>query len=123
MLDEISKNPPVDGAPREKKRAPVYLIFEALWIERVHAVRVPINDSIIQTQAHSLIEEFSGQEESVEDYIDFQRSGGWLSAFKARNGICRQKFESEGRPRLPSDIEVARLKLREDVRGYSLRDI
>ncbi|KAF8424913.1 hypothetical protein EV426DRAFT_573640 [Tirmania nivea] len=54
MSDEILKNPPVDGAHKKKKRAPVYPIFEALlaeWIERAHAVRVPINDAIIQTQA------------------------------------------------------------------------
>jgi len=53
----------------------------------------------------------------VEDYTDFQCSGGWLSAFKIRHGICWQKFEGEGGAMLASDIEVARL---EDLR---LRDI
>jgi len=35
---------------RNKKRAPVHPVFEALlaeWIERAYAVRVPINDAII----------------------------------------------------------------------------
>ncbi|RPB19328.1 hypothetical protein L211DRAFT_853302 [Terfezia boudieri ATCC MYA-4762] len=31
MSDEILKNPPVDGAHKKKKRAPVYPIFEALY--------------------------------------------------------------------------------------------
>lgn len=44
-----------------------------------------------------------------------------MSAFKVRHGICRQKLE--GRGMLESDIEVARIKLREDLRGYALRDI
>jgi len=63
MLDEVLKNPPVDGAHKKKKRALVYPVFEALlaeWIERAHAVRVPTNDAIIQTQAHLLIEELQG---------------------------------------------------------------
>ncbi|RPB21355.1 hypothetical protein L211DRAFT_870054 [Terfezia boudieri ATCC MYA-4762] len=126
MSDEFLKNPPVDGAHKKKKRAPVYPIFEALlaeWIERAHAVRVPINDAIIQTQAHKLVEELSGQEECEEDYMDFQYSGGWLSAFKVCNGICGQKLQGEGGGMLESDIEVARIKLREDLRGYALRDI
>jgi len=46
-----------------------------------------------------------------------------LSAFKVRHGICRQKLQGEGGGMLDSDIEVARLQLREDLRGYALRDI
>ena len=51
----------------------------------------------------------------MEDYTDFQCSGGWLSAFKVRHGICRQKLQGEGGGILNSDIEVARLQLREDL--------
>lgn len=124
--DKILKDPPVDGAHKKKQRAAIYPILESLlaeWIERAHAVRVPINDSIIQTQVRLLTEELSAQELCTEDYTDFQCSGGWLSAFKIRHGVCRQKLAGEGGAMPKEDIEVARSKLRVDLTGYTLRDI
>jgi len=59
----------------------------------------------------------------MEDYSDFQCSGGWSSAFEVRNGTCWQKLKDEGGGMPEADIEVARTKLREDLRGYALRDI
>lgn len=124
MSEEILKDPPVDGSHKKKQRATIYPMLEGLlaeWIDRAHAVRVPINDTIIQTQARLMIDELAGQD--TEDYTDFQYSSGWLSAFKIRHGICRQKLEGEGGRMLEEDIAVARTKLREDLTGYSLRDI
>ena len=126
MSKEILKNPPVEAAHKKKQRAAVYPILEGLlmeWIERAHAVRVPINDAIIQTQARLLMDELSGRDFCSEDYTDFQYSGGWLSAFKLRHGICRQKLEGEGGRIGEEEIHVARMKIREDLTGYALRDI
>ena len=124
--DEILKNPPVVGAQRKKNKAPIYPIFEGLlveWIEQAHAVRVPINDTVIQSQARELVEKLSGMEEIKEDYTDFQFSNGWHSAFKIRYGLCRQKFQGEGAGVKKEDLHIVRLQLRKDLEGYTLRDI
>ncbi|RPB29011.1 hypothetical protein L211DRAFT_881583 [Terfezia boudieri ATCC MYA-4762] len=53
-------------------------------------------DAILASAAGWLAGALSLEEGHPEDYSDFVFSSGWLSAFKARSGIRRQKLRGDG---------------------------
>ncbi|RPB22582.1 hypothetical protein L211DRAFT_331456 [Terfezia boudieri ATCC MYA-4762] len=84
---------------KRKKRSEQYPILEKYlreWVDRANEATVNITDAILASAAGRLAGALSLEEGHPEDYSDFVFSSGWLSAFKARGGIGRQKLRGDG---------------------------
>ena len=108
----------VSSSPRKRIRMAHHENMEDalyMWFTNARAKNVPVTDDILKLKAKKF-----GDDLGVND---FKYSNGWLNRFKTRHGISCHVISGESAGINPDLIFDGRVKAREAMSNYDLKDI